>query len=351
MSSSKMLHYLHNPTSPVNQAGTPISLSLLSTSHTHKHTPSSPRMRFSTVFVVMAAIATATITTAAPAPPFNNQTLAVLNYALTLEHLEAEFYREGLAKFNESDFTNGGFDANVRDRFVHFGEHDDEHVSTLTAVIKNMTGTPVPVCNYTFPMDNLTQFLAVAQALETTGVSAYLGAASGLRGDLLTAGGAITTVEARHAAYLNELWGQSGAPYAFDTPLGPREVVTLAINFIDSCPYNITIKPFNQLMATLPAADSNSTMVTTYFEGTGANSTSTYCQFLFSNNVTVSPRSECALPETATGYVYVLITRNKVPITLTRDSNVLAGPALLFNGAHNNGTMPNGTMPNGTMTN
>jgi len=309
-------------------------------------------MRFSTAFVAMAAMASATITTAAPAPsPANNQTLTILNYALSLEYLEAEFYKQGLAKFNESDFTNGGFNSSVRDRFVHIGEHENEHIMVLTSVIKNMTGTPVSACNYTFPMDNVTQFLAVAQALETTGVSAYLGAASGLRGNLLTTAASITAVEARHAAYLNELWGQSAAPYAFDTPLGTREVLTLAMNFISSCPHNMTVKPFNQLMATLPASGSNSTMVTTSFQGIGANSTSTYCQFLFSNYVAVSPRSECALPDIATGYVYVFVTRNVIPITLTKDSNVLAGPALLFNGAHNNGTATNGTTTNGTTTN
>ncbi|KAK3846065.1 MAG: ferritin-like domain-containing protein [Linnemannia gamsii] len=295
-------------------------------------------MRFSTVFVAVAALAAASFTTAAPAAPkpgSNAKALTVLNYALTLEHLEAEFYKQGLAKFNDTNFTDAGFDAKVRDRFVHIGEHESEHVATLTSVIESMKGKPVPICNYTFPMDNLTQFLAVAQALENTGVSAYLGAASGLSGDLLTAAASITTVEARHAAYLNELWGQSGFPYAFDTALGPREIVTIAMNFITSCPYKLGVNPFTQLTASLPAAGSNSTMVKTSFEGMGSNMTdSTYCQFLFGNNVTVSPRSECALPQNASGYIYVLVTKDKTPISLTQDSNVLAGPALLFNGTH-----------------
>src|SRR4028119_1220563 len=32
----------------------------------------------------------------------------VLNYALTLEHLEAAFYRDGLNGFTEADFANAG---------------------------------------------------------------------------------------------------------------------------------------------------------------------------------------------------------------------------------------------------
>ncbi|KAG0277666.1 hypothetical protein BGZ95_005556 [Linnemannia exigua] len=294
-------------------------------------------MRFSIVLVAVAALAAVSFTTAAPAAPkpgSNAQTLTVLNYALTLEHLEAEFYKQGLAKFNETNFTDAGFDAKVRDRFVHIGEHESEHVATLTSVIESMKGKPVPICNYSFPMDNLTQFLAVAQALENTGVSAYLGAASGLSGDLLTAAAAITTVEARHAAYLNELWGQSGLPYAFDTALGPREIVTIASNFITSCPYKIGVNPFTQLTASLPATGSNSTKVMTSFEGNGNMTDSTFCQFLFGNNVTVSPRSECALPANANGYIFVLVTKDKTPISLAQDSNVLAGPALLFNGTH-----------------
>ncbi|KAG9069294.1 hypothetical protein KI688_010193 [Linnemannia hyalina] len=330
-------------------------------------------MRFSAVFVGMAAIATATITAAAPTAtttkttrttrtttstttptptstmtPASNQTLTALNYALSLEHLGAEFYKQGLAKFNASDFTNGGFHDNVRNRFVQIGDHESEHVSILTSAITSMNGTAVPACNYTFPMDNLTQFLSAAQAIENTGVSAYLGAASSLRGSYLSTMASIATVEGRHASYVNELLGESGIPYAFDTALGRREVATLATNFVSSCPYNMTIKPFNQLNATFPAPGSNSTMVTTSFEGGDTNMNTTFCQFLFGNNVTVSPRTECDLPANATGYVFVLVTKNRIPVSLTRDSNVLAGPALFFN----NGTIPagNDTQTNGTQT-
>ncbi|KAF9142279.1 hypothetical protein BGX30_002987 [Mortierella sp. GBA39] len=291
--------------------------------------------------------------TSAPMPTFN-KTLAALNYALSLELLEAEFYKMGLAKFNESAFTDGGFDGNVRDRFVQIGDNENEHVSAITSAIAFMNGTAVTACNYTFPMDNLTQFLTAAQVIENTGVSAYLGAVSGLKGTLLTTVASIAVVEARHASYLNELLGEPGFPYAFGTPLGPREVATLATNFISSCPYNMTIKPFTRLNATLPAFGSNSTMVTTSFEGADANSTSTFCQFLFGNNVTVSPRSQCDLPMNATGYVFVLITKNETPISLNRDSNVIAGPALLFNNgtlSSGNGTQTNGTQTNGTQIN
>ncbi|KAF9924045.1 hypothetical protein BGZ67_009521 [Mortierella alpina] len=269
----------------------------------------------------------------------------VLNYALTLEHLEAEFYKQGLAKFNSSAFTSAGFDPKVRDRFVHIGQHESDHVSILTSVLNSMQAKPVPVCNYTFPMDNLTQFLAVAQALENTGVSAYLGAASGLSGDLLTAAAGITTVEARHAAYLNELLNQTAFPYAVDTALGPREVVTIASNFIKSCPYDLGVKPFNQLTATLQMGSGNSTKVITSFMGPyNSTSMNTFCQFLYGNKSASSPRSQCILPADAGGYVYVMVTNSSAPMNNTNESQVLAGPALLFNGAHSNSNNSNSTM-------
>ncbi|KAF9115726.1 hypothetical protein BGX27_006673 [Mortierella sp. AM989] len=283
-------------------------------------------MRLSTITFTVAALV-ASVSAAPTLPPATS----VLNYALTLEHLESEFYKQGLAKFDEAAFTAAGFDAKVRERIVHIGEHESDHVSTLTTVIISLKGTPVPVCNYNFPMDNLTQFLAIAQALENTGVSAYLGAASGLSGDLLTAAASITTIEARHAAYLNELWGQLGSPYSFDTALSPRQIVTIATNFITDCPYDLGVTPFNHLTATLPKEGSS--VVTTY-TGKGAKSSKTYCQFLYGNKWAVSPRSSCTLPEDAVGYVFVLITSSETPVTLTSQNNILAGPALLFSGSH-----------------
>jgi len=268
---------------------------------------------------------------------------------LTLENLQAEFYSQGLAKFNESAFTDAGFNSTAHGRFVEIGNQENQHVASLVTLIQNLKGQPVPLCNYSFPMDNLTEWLTSARALETASVSAYLGAMSGLNGNLSTNAASIATVEARHAAYLNELWGQPASPYAYDTPLSRRAVATLARNFITSCPFDTGIKPFAQLNATLPAAGSNSSMVNTTFVGMGSNMTnSTWCQFLYGNQVMVSPRTECALPANLTGYVYVVVTKNKTPVSLMKDSNVLAGPALLFNDVSSNSTNTNGTMTNST---
>ncbi|KAF9368174.1 hypothetical protein CPB97_004891, partial [Podila verticillata] len=59
-----------------------------------------------------------------------------------------------------------------------------------------------------------------------------------------------------------------------------------------------------------------------------------WCQFLYNNEVVVSPREQCALPATAVGYFYAVITDSSAPISFKDDSHIVAGPALLFNESH-----------------
>lgn len=288
-------------------------------------------MRFSILAIASAA---ATAVFAAPVSLVKRDRasdIATLNFALTLEHLESEFYRQGLAKFSEADFKHAGFDDRVRDRYVHISQHESTHVTFLTDVIKSLHGDPVPPCKYKFPLDSLNSFLAVSQALENTGTSAYLGAAASLEGDLLTAAGTIVTIESRHSAVINEILGQSGIPYEFDTPLNGREVITIASGLIESCPFELPFRPFTQLTAKLPGK--SDVKVETSFHGEKSN-VKYWCQFLYNNKIVVSPREQCALPATAVGYVYVVITDSSAPISLKDDSHIIAGPALLFNGSH-----------------
>jgi hypothetical protein len=160
----------------------------------------------------------------------------VLNYALTLEHLEHAFYRNGLEEFTAEDFTAAGYSANVYDYFGMIRDHEQEHVDTIMKVITDLGGEPVAEAEYDFGYSDLAGFVGVAQVLENTGVSAYQGAAQFLidEDELLTAALTIHGVEARHAAYLNGLQGESPFPDAVNPTLTPDEVLAAAGPFIVS---------------------------------------------------------------------------------------------------------------------
>ncbi|MBC7744623.1 MAG: ferritin-like domain-containing protein [Flavobacterium sp.] len=139
--------------------------------------------------------------------------LDVLNFALTLEHLEYNFYLKGCAKV--------GIPAGCDSESIKTIRMDEaKHVKFLETVIKSLGGTPVKEAKYdftakgTFPdvFTNYATFLAVAQAFEDTGVRAYKGQAGNLisSNEVLTAALQIHSVEARHASHIRWMRQQMG---------------------------------------------------------------------------------------------------------------------------------------------
>lgn len=171
----------------------------------------------------------------------NPSDIDVLNFALTLEHLENVFYREGLRRFRSRDFSNlrslRGFGSrltnNVYANLRAIGRHESDHVVTLTQTIRDLGGTPVREARYNFPYNDAQGFLGLAQVFENTGVSAYDGSIALIDSpDLQTAGATIATVEARHASYLNLITGRSPFPASFDTPKSMAEIMAAVAPFI-----------------------------------------------------------------------------------------------------------------------
>jgi rubrerythrin len=168
--------------------------------------------------------------------------LEVLNYALTLEHLEYAFYRDGLEKLSDCELENAvacrfgeEVTMNVPKRLEMVRDHEKAHVDAITKTIKKLGGDPVGEAKYKFPYKNANQFLMVAMALENTGVSAYLGAAPTVSNDkIFKAAAAIQSVEARHASYFNELNGESPFPRALDEAKSMKEIKKIASQFIVS---------------------------------------------------------------------------------------------------------------------
>jgi len=167
----------------------------------------------------------------------------VLNYALTLEHLENAFYREGLERFSETELMEAEalseFGEEIRsmvpEHLGTVGAHEAAHVSAIADTVEQFGGTPVEEAEYDFGYETPSEFLGVAKALENTGVAAYKGAAPTVSNDaVFEAAIGIHSVEARHAAFLNELNATSPFPNGVDEPKSMDEVAEIAGQFIVS---------------------------------------------------------------------------------------------------------------------
>nr|WP_294895311.1 ferritin-like domain-containing protein [uncultured Pedobacter sp.] len=137
--------------------------------------------------------------------------MGVLNFALQLEYLEAEFYNQGVAKSGlipSADLTA------IKD----IQDDENAHVAFLKTVLgSNAIAKPTIdlTANNTFQdvLSNYATYLAVAETFEDTGVRAYKGQAPALLGNktILTAALSIHSVEARHASYIRVLRKSKGA--------------------------------------------------------------------------------------------------------------------------------------------
>ncbi|HEY4917325.1 MAG TPA: ferritin-like domain-containing protein [Solirubrobacteraceae bacterium] len=148
-----------------------------------------------------AAASTATSTTASA----TTGDIAILNYALTLEYLEREFYAKVVA--------SGLFSGKVGSLIKEFGSQEATHVEALKGAVSKMGGTPAANPNGKFPITSATQVAGLAYTVENLGAAAYLGQAGNIQSpEVLATALAIHSVEARHAATLGTLVKKSLTP-------------------------------------------------------------------------------------------------------------------------------------------
>ncbi len=151
--------------------------------------------------------------------------VGIVNFALTLEYLEAKFYAEAKSRVRANGELMSLIDLLARD--------EQQHVEALTATVKKLGGKPVAEPKFNFDYSGKSGFLKLAQTFEDTGVSAYNGAGPMLKSkEVLAAAGGIVQVEARHAAAVRLQNGAEPAPVAFDPSLNEKQVLKAVEPFL-----------------------------------------------------------------------------------------------------------------------
>ncbi len=171
------------------------------------------------------AATTAAATTSTSAGS-NMGDIAIVNYALTLEYLETEFY----AKVIKAKLFTGKVGSLVK----QFGAQELTHVEALKGTVTKLGGTPVAKVEGKFPIENATQVAELAYSVENLGAAAYLGQAPNIQSpEVLAAALAIHSVEARHAATIGTLVKKSLTPDgAFAKPADMTTVLAAVKPFL-----------------------------------------------------------------------------------------------------------------------
>jgi len=145
----------------------------------------------------------------------------ILNFALTLEYLEAEFYTQASSR--------GKFQGKPGRFAKVVGGHERAHVAFLKKALGS-AAVKKPKFDFKDTTTNAAKFVATSIVLEDTGVMAYAGQGPLLKTKAIVAAAlSIHSVEARHAAWIREIKGNSGspspAPVAFDPAKSKAQIL------------------------------------------------------------------------------------------------------------------------------
>ncbi len=160
-------------------------------------------------------------------PPEPAADVDIVNYALTLEYVEADFY--------EAVIDSGLFSGTELDLLMVIGDHELQHVEALANTVGALGGTPVAKPRTKFELESASAVATLAATVENLGASAYLGQAGNIQNEeVLAAALSIHTVEARHAAALNRLTGRPPTQGPFARPATMAQVLPQVMPFIVS---------------------------------------------------------------------------------------------------------------------
>src|SRR5271169_3124790 len=157
-----------------------------------------------------------------PPGSFGKGDVGILNYALTLEYLEAAFY-------NGATAANLSLSSQASSFLKVVTKDENAHVKFLKTALGSKAAKE-PTFDFKGTNTNVEMFMATAQVLENTGVHAYSGQALNIKSPTyVKAALSILTIEARHASViglLNEPAGNNIAPNGpFYTPYTAAKVL------------------------------------------------------------------------------------------------------------------------------
>jgi hypothetical protein len=180
-----------------------------------------------------------------------------------IENVEAAFFAQALTNLtSDSALTqakvNGLSISEVVTKVA--AQEAAVHVATIESLLTSNGAKAVAPCKYIFPVANTDDFLAQANAITVTNISAVndLSALIAQTGpDLVTSTSSIITVEARHEAFFRVAVEEAPDPTPFDTPLSPAYAFNLILGYVqpDSCPQlpNLPVLPQLTIASQSPA--------------------------------------------------------------------------------------------------
>jgi ferritin-like protein len=146
-----------------------------------------------------------------PPAKFGNGDVGILNYALTLEYLEAAFY-------NGATAANLPLSSQAAAFLKVVTKDENAHVAFLKKALGSKAAKQ-PKFEFKGTNTNAVMFMATAQVLENTGVHAYSGQALNIKNPAyVKAAVSILTIEARHASVIGLLNDPTGTAIAPDGP-------------------------------------------------------------------------------------------------------------------------------------